>query len=100
MSGVTTDPVAVREGAQRLQDRQDYWAKLLEQNPPRVPAAAFGVGLQGKGARLMDAARRGHDVRVAHARRLHAAGADAQNLANVLERTDASNADSLRGDLR
>ena len=99
-NGITTDPTVVREGAEMLRTRQEQWTGVLAAHRPHVPLAAFGVGLQGAGARLKELVDKAHDVRVAHAGRLVAAGRDAHRLADVVDTADATNAVPLGGGQR
>lgn len=96
-NGIITDPTVVREGAEKLRAQQEQWASVLAAHRPHVPLTAFGVGLQGAGARLKELVDKGHDVRVAHAGRLAAAGRDAHRLADVVDAADATNAVALGG---
>lgn len=85
---LTTQPDDVRGIARQLSEMQRQWSHELEMNKPIVPLAAFGEGMLTQGKQLMDVVQRGHDVRLAHARRLSDAGADACVLADRVEQAD------------
>lgn len=94
---LTTDPAATLQGARNLQEVQQQWENVLLRTRPKVPVSSFGTGLQAQGARLLELVQRGHDVRIAHARRLQTAGVDGAALVQRVEGTDVGSASALQG---
>ncbi|QFQ03064.1 hypothetical protein CUROG_08580 [Corynebacterium urogenitale] len=92
---ITTDPASALRGAKNLQGMQQQWEDALVRARPQVPEGIFGTGLNAKGKMLMELVQRGHEIRLAHARRLKTAGIDGASLIRRVERTDARSADSL-----
>lgn len=98
--GLSTDPAKAESGAKQLQKSQEDFKQSLAGNRPHIPLTAFGLGLQGHGARLLDLASRGHDVREAHANRLIQAARDASSLIQRVQSADINNSLALKAGLR
>lgn len=97
---LTAEPGRASASARKLQDVQGAWEDTLAQGRREIPLAAFGNGLRSQGAQLVDLVHRGHEVRMAHARRLRDAGGDGDALIQQVSRADADSAQVMGGGLR
>lgn len=82
------DVERVKGHAAQAQNEQEAWAATLAANPPHIPVAAFGQGLAAEAALINDLVTRGHDIRLAHARRLQDAARASQALVAGIDEAD------------